>query len=80
MKEDFEGFLYPNVNNAACVSCGMCEKVCPIQNKEEKDSFLGAYAAYANDIQLREKSSSGGIFSLCAERILDMEEWCLELL
>jgi len=72
MKEDFEGFLYPNVNNAACVSCGMCEKVCPIQNKEEKDSFLGAYAAYANDIQLREKSSSGGIFSLCAERILDM--------
>jgi len=39
MKEDFEGFLYPNVNNAACVSCGMCEKVCPIQIKKKRFFF-----------------------------------------
>ena len=28
MVEDTEGFLYPQVDEEACVNCGLCEKVC----------------------------------------------------
>ena len=32
MQEDEEGFLYPKVDHAACIDCGLCEKVCPVGN------------------------------------------------
>ena len=28
-----EGFLYPVVDVKKCVNCGLCDKVCPIENK-----------------------------------------------
>lgn len=31
MKEDEEGFEYPQINVEVCVSCGLCVKVCPIK-------------------------------------------------
>ena len=36
MKEDEEGFEYPQIDEKICVRCGMCLKVCPI--KEAKKS------------------------------------------
>lgn len=38
MKEDQEGFLYPEVRKADCVDCHLCEKVCPVLNTKEKRS------------------------------------------
>ena len=69
MIEDREGFLYPQVDKNICISCGLCEKACPILNKK-KGQFLASYAAYATNDELRKKSSSGAIFSLCAEEVL----------
>lgn len=69
MIEDREGFLYPQVNRSICISCGLCEKACPILNEKE-GQFLVSYAAYAINDELRKKSSSGAIFSLCAEEVL----------
>ena len=72
MKTDKEGFLYPVVDETACVRCGLCEKVCPIlQNGGEKQGIPKAYAAYNRDEEVRLVSSSGGIFTLLAEHILD---------
>ena len=34
MRPDGEGFLYPAVDAAKCVDCGLCEKVCPIKEGE----------------------------------------------
>lgn len=34
--EDEEGFLYPQVDEEACIKCGLCEKVCPILNQADK--------------------------------------------
>ena len=28
MQADYEGFLHPKVNEADCIDCGLCEKVC----------------------------------------------------
>ncbi len=33
MKEDREGFEYPNINHAKCIKCGICIKICPIKNR-----------------------------------------------
>lgn len=30
MREDEEGFLYPQINPELCVECGLCDKKCPV--------------------------------------------------
>lgn len=70
MKEDREGFLYPEVNRQECMNCGLCEKVCPVQNKSELKGDTRAYAVFACEDAIREKSSSGGVFTLLAEQTL----------
>ena len=76
MEKDEKGFEYPIVDKGKCTNCGLCEKVCPIinnkkSNKTEKD--IKAYACINKDLQVRMKSSSGGIFTLIAEHILDLK-------
>jgi coenzyme F420-reducing hydrogenase beta subunit len=71
MKQDEEGFFYPAVDPARCIDCGLCEGVCPILKKQAPQPVqLKAYAARATEDALREKSSSGGLFTLLAEEIL----------
>ncbi len=73
MQVDGEGFHYPSVNMAKCVRCGLCEKVCPVLLSADtpKRDPLQVYAAMAKDNQIRKVSSSGGVFSLAAQWILD---------
>lgn len=67
MAEDDEGFLYPQVDSSKCVDCHLCEKVCPVINKKEKQEPLKAYATKNIDENVRMQSSSGGIFSIFAK-------------
>lgn len=71
MVADEEGFLYPKIDVERCIHCGLCDKICPILHKEKR--FLKkpkAFAAYNNNLEIRMKSSSGGIFSLLAEYVI----------
>lgn len=71
MERDEEGFLYPRVQNG-CVSCGLCTKACPlITPKKEKNQIGRAIGAINKDEKIRLQSSSGGIFTLIAEKIID---------
>lgn len=70
MQADEEGFLYPHVDKATCVNCGLCEKVCPILHKPKTYSILETYAAKHINPEIKLKSSSGGMFSALAEVIL----------
>lgn len=72
MKEDEEGFRYPKVDENKCINCGLCEKVCPILNKRETDNVPKSYACINKDENIRKDSSSGGIFSLISEAMIDM--------
>ena len=70
MRADNEGFLYPIVDTTICIDCGICEKVCPVINKTEPKQPLKVYAAYNKNEDVRMQSSSGGIFTLLAEKVL----------
>ena len=71
MREDAEGFLYPEVDRDLCVDCHLCERVCPVLNQGEERKPLRSYAAKNKDEEIRRRSSSGGIFTLLAERVID---------
>lgn len=63
-----EGFLYPLVNEKKCIDCGKCLKICKdvrFYHEEQK-----IYACWSKDDNLRACSSSGGVFSLLAEKVL----------
>lgn len=70
MQEDEEGFLYPIVDQEACIDCGLCEKVCPVLNQGEERKPLQVYAANNPNEEIRMQSSSGGVFTLLAETII----------
>ncbi len=69
MQADVEGFLHPVVDEMLCVSCGLCQSRCP-QNTSVSRFSGNYYAVVAKDDMLRENSSSGGVFSLLARRVL----------
>lgn len=73
MKENKEGFLYPAVDYSKCIKCGKCISICPAINQtaDLDDESVDVYVAYNTDDKIREKSSSGGVFTLIAENILN---------
>lgn len=70
MQPDSEGFLYPVIDTKACISCGKCRSVCPVLNRPQPREPQAVYAAIAKDTDLRQESSSGGVFSLLARQTL----------
>lgn len=71
LSEDTEGFLYPVVDSVKCIDCGFCELVCPVLHPVNNGIEPLVYAAINNDESVRLQSSSGGIFTLIAELVLD---------
>lgn len=71
MCSDEEGFWYPKLDMEACVSCGNCEQVCPVAKAEKKKSAMQkVYAAWSLQEEIRQESTSGGIFSELALQFL----------
>ncbi|MBQ6840346.1 MAG: polysaccharide pyruvyl transferase family protein [Oscillospiraceae bacterium] len=71
MKPDKEGFFFPQIDNEKCIDCGLCLKTCPVaQPKYENLEYPGCYAVMASD-EVRANSSSGGVFTIMAEWMLE---------
>lgn len=69
--EDEEGFLYPKVNQTECINCGLCESVCQFLSNNENAHPIQIYASKNKNDTERLKSSSGGIFSILANNVLE---------
>lgn len=73
MKEDEEGFLYPEIDKEKCVKCGLCRKICAFQNGSQMDEMLqeaNVYATKNKFDEVRIKSSSGGMFVTISDYVL----------
>lgn len=74
MIQDKEGFFYPQIDMLKCIDCGLCDRVCPYLHSEEnneknfkRSNVQKTYGAYNNNSDIREISSSGGIFGAIAK-------------
>ncbi len=70
MQPDEEGFLRPVVQEETCVDCGLCIKVCPVNNTVELYRPIKAFSGWSNNNAIRLSSSSGGAFTEIAKLIL----------
>lgn len=70
-KEDEEGFLYPSINKDTCIECGICVKCCPALNPQKHKQSPISYAAYASENKSHNAGSSGGIFGVISEYVLN---------
>lgn len=72
---DDEGFYRPIVDTDKCVQCGACVKVCPWNNVVDNPNVPSenprTNASFVKNESVRLGSSSGGIFSVLAEKIID---------
>ena len=66
-----EGFLYPVVEQDGCVNCGLCGKVCPMEHRPAGQKITAAYAVQHRDEGILKESSSGGVFRLLADRVIE---------
>lgn len=72
MESDALGFKHPVINHEDCINCGICDTIC--ERSTEKIAYSTvpkAYGAYVLDENLRQCSSSGGVFSALAENVID---------
>lgn len=70
MHTDTEGFFYPEINAVSCIDCGICAKVCPVNQEAAAPVPVTCQAVKNKNESVRLNSSSGGVFSVLAEHIL----------
>ena len=72
MKADADGFIFPKIDNNACIECGKCLKVCAYQNIDVLDREpLAAYVAINKNADILLSSASGGVFGALAKLIVE---------
>lgn len=75
MKEDIDGFLYPEIDNNVCINCNKCIHTCPVLHYQNEvitgGGYIEAYGGWHNNDSIRYNSSSGGAFSLLADSIIE---------
>lgn len=73
MQYDEKGFKYPVINREKCIHCGKCKEVCQYSNFEVKkvNNKIHAVVGKLKDIDILDKSSSGGAFYALATAIIN---------
>ncbi|MBR3325433.1 MAG: Coenzyme F420 hydrogenase/dehydrogenase, beta subunit C-terminal domain [Clostridia bacterium] len=71
MDTNKEGFKYPVVNNKKCINCGLCKKICPVLKENYLDALNKCYVGFNKEISELINSSSGAIFPIIANYILE---------
>ena len=72
MRPDENGFIYPFTDEEKCIECGKCAKICPVSNRAtDNGSVPYAYAVQNKDEEIKQSSSSGGVFFELGKAIIE---------
>lgn len=74
MQQNDEGFIVPIIDKEKCINCGLCFKRCPQLNSVKLNDRLDkplVYAAKNKNEHEQINSSSGGIFSVLADFVIN---------
>ena len=72
---NYQGFLYPKVDEQLCSHCGICTSACSFNHFTPENHTHAEQAYYAVkhiESSIREKSRSGGMFTALSDLILAM--------
>ena len=64
-----KGFLTPNVDARLCVGCEKCLAVCQLHEDIQRNLQMGCYGVVNQDLSVRMRSASGGLFMAVAEQL-----------
>jgi coenzyme F420-reducing hydrogenase beta subunit len=70
MKEDEFGCLHPEINEAKCLNCNLCKKVCPNVETPVFRYPKKCYASWITDKEKRKICASGGIGTTISEYVI----------
>lgn len=66
------GAVFPKVDTEKCISCGKCDKVCPMLNAVENNTVTDdTYAALSKNPEVLFGGSSGGMFETFARVLIE---------
>lgn len=68
---DDEGFMHAHISENECLHCEKCVKICPVQNCPHSNEIKNVYAAQLKDESILLDSSSGGMFRLVADYVIE---------
>ena len=72
MVPDGSGFRYPQIDEHACIDCGLCENVCPfIKTTQDSTEPYRCLAMRNKDVESMMSSRSGAVFPALASWIID---------
>lgn len=71
IKENSEGFLYPEIDKEKCTNCGLCTKACAMLNLKYKNKKNPECYAFMASSEERIKSSSGAAFPVLAKEFIN---------
>lgn len=73
LNQNKDGFYTPDIiDKSKCINCGLCKDVCSFSHKDLaiEANVIKSYAAWSNDLKIRQKCSSGGVsYELCKKAI-----------
>ncbi len=71
MEYSDKGFLVPVINKDKCVNCNLCTNTCPSLNPTFTNDKEPEFYSFCASDEIRAESSSGGMFTLLAEYVLE---------
>lgn len=70
MTADSRGFVYPEIDYARCVNCGLCRKVCSFNENARKNHPFQQLGVHHRNLEERRTSRSGAVFMALGNFVL----------
>lgn len=72
MVPDTCGFTHPQINQTICVECGLCTKICPVNNPLKMEAIKECYAVTVKDEEELLSCSSGGAATAFSKYVISL--------